>query len=1156
MDYNFLENIPTSLSVIPQYQPDFGFLQSMQMKANQQYEQGFKEVKTAYSSLFNKKVTGEEATKRQQDYSKQALDQMKTIAATDLSDPKNVLAAENILSSFYEDKLYLRNIAATSHFDSQFGKLESMRTSKDKEERLLYRPWVSEYLNQAVEQLANAPMTKEAYDKLEKREAFPVYDIGADAAKEFDELYGKDGFTTTDLDGNVMKTTKNGPKSIAAFNTLYKSVASREKYATQLRAFAVTEMGKAVKKIKEDIPGITDEQAKAKFGENAVTDLKFYYGNLISDANKTALELRNRNASLISLDANGWPKEKIMLDPVKDKAKLQEILNNYADAKKYQDLADNYKKEFTSSFGYVESDKNRYSTSPFDFSNSVDIESEQYKKTVNDIKTRPEDYITNVYIDHDADKWAKGKAVMSSVQYADNPITKAFNEQTNKQFDQQMKILQYQAMVGQKDRAFDLEQVKTMQKLGIPIDNETLKNLIPDYPGYRDDDDVFNANTGFGSSGGTGGGGGSKGRGVPSLGSGTISAPGTDNVKVPTKENFDIDQARRINTVNALSFSLEGNLQAISSNVINNGLKPEEIIDLAGDLQNCIQTGKYSSKPEAVAIRQKFVDVLNSNNLNSYTKNGTSTNPNDFRRGLSALINSSTTQNFFISADPKNISTILNIARQNKIVQTEMSQYLKYDEEYKKNIEKFVNSGNNKKDFKPVLKSTIDPKTGKEIYDVITAKDMAPDFPTVQLVESSTIPISRMLKPNDERIVNLSGQDFARYYKDGVVKTVNPGTWGWGNKDIVIDGKKYDVVAIKDNKGNYIKDSGAWERDPNTPWLERQATNEKKDNPANNYFQSVMNNVEIKYGKPGEAKKLLDKIGEEVIQKIPGYSTGLSGSVMTYDISGEGKEIDPTQKATGIKLAQEGFVPNNFDKIYTVDDTNKMDEQLDKDTKAALINHTSWETSSDLFESIKYHPQGPNGKAAIEVVFSGTKEGDGKRKIGSATYTDLKTLGGGGRIFIDIAEGAKGDLIKSLPEQKSSYRYGQLLYSTDEITQDGFEENSGFRYKIKVDPNSKDATGRYTKAYILSSMWKLNDDGTVKVDDKGNPEWEEQITSAVNLMVGNNPKSPDNIESDINNWMTTFLNRRFILRKANEQNSAPPGNVVDLDNILKQQQLK
>jgi hypothetical protein len=1150
MDYNWLENVPSSLTPIPVYQPDFGFLQSMQMKANQQYEQGFKEVKTAYSSLFNKKVTGEEATKRQQDYSKQALDQMKAIAATDLSDPKNVQIAEDILSPFYKDNLYLKNIASTSDLESQFGKLESMRTSKNKEERLLYRSWVSEYLNQGVEELASAPMTKEAYDKLERREAFPVYDIGTDAAKEFDDLYGKDGFTTTDLNGNIMKTTKNGPKSVAAFSTLYKSVASREKYTTQLKAYAVTEMGRAIKDIKQKNPGLTTEQAKAKFGENAVTDLKFYYGSLISDANKTALEIRNKNVSLIPLDANGWPKEKLTFDGVKDKAKLQQIIDNYADAKKYQDLADNYKKEFTSSFGYIDSDKNKYSTSPFDFSNSVDIESEQYKKTVNDIKTRPEDYIANVYVDHDADKWAKGKAIMSSVKYEVNPITKAFDEQTNKQFDQQMKVLQFQALLGQKNRSFDLEQVKTMQKLGIPIDNETLKDLIPDYPGYKDDD-VFNANTGFGSSGGAGGGGGgSKGRGIPSIGSGTVSAPGTDNVKVPTLDNFNIDQARRINTVNALSFSLEGNLQAISSNVINNGLKPEEIIDLAGDLQNCIQTGNYSSKPEAVTIRQKFVDVLNSNNLNSYTKNGTSTNPNDFRRGLSALINSNTTQKFFISADPKNISTILNIARQNKVVEKEMSQYLKYDKEYKERIVKFVNTGNNKKDFKPVLKTVDDPKTGEKVYDIIDSKDIADDFKKLGVYDVTAV-------DKTGNVVSFSNEQLANFFlQNDISFPLNKGT----TYDFKIGDMAYNLNSI----GKIKYDKGDWYSIGGNRGEMMKVLLDAIGNPATDVVSAnLIGGVDSKgygligkYGQPKEIKTLLDKISKEVIQKIPGYSTGLSGSVMTYDISGEGKEIDPTQKATGIKLAQEAFLPNNFDKIYTVDGTNKMDEQLEKDTKAALINHTSWETSSDLFESIKYHPQGPNGKAAIEVVFSGTKEGDGKRKIGSATYTDLKTLGGGGRIFIDIAEGAKGDLIKSLPEQKSSYRYGQLLYSTEPITQDGFEENSGFRYKIKVDHNSKDATGRYTKAYILSSMWKLNDDGTVKVDDKGNPEWEEQITSAVNLMVGNNPKSPDNIESDINNWMTTFLNRRFILRKANEQNSAPAGNVVDLDNILKQQQLK
>lgn len=1116
MDYNWLENVPSSLTPVPVYQPDFGFLQSMQMKANQQYEQGLKEVKNSFSSIFNKQVTGEEATKRQNDYKKQALTQMKAIAATDLSDPKNVQIAEDILSPFYDDKLYLKNIAMTSHFQTQFGKLEAMRNSKDKEERLLYRSWMSEYLNQAYEQLGSAPMTEDAYAKIEKREALPVYDIGADAAKEFGEIYGKDGITTTDLNGNIMATSKNGPKSVAAFNTFYKSVASREKYAPQLRAFAVTEMGRAIKKIKEDIPGITDQQAKAKFGEKSINELLSYHGKLISDANQTALELRNKNASLIPLDSNGWPKQKMMLDPVKDKGKIDQIISNYANAKKYQDLAEQYKQDFTKSFGYVDSEKNAYSTNPFDFINSLNKESEQYKKTINDITTAPEDYIKNVYVDHDANNWAVGKASITSVKYEENPITKSYNDQTNKQFDQQMKLLQFQTMLTQKDRAFGLKELETMRKLGIDINKETLSELLPDYPGYKDGD-MFNAATGFGSSAIGGGGrtGGSKGRGVPSLGSGTISAPGTDNTKVLNLDNFKIDQARRINNVNALSFSLEGNLQVISKNVLPNGLEPDEIVSLAGDLQNCIETGKYNMDPKAVAIRQKFVNVLNSQKLTDYTKNGTRTNPNDFRMGLSALINNSTTQDFFISADPEKIAVIQNIARQNKVVQKEMADYLKYDKEYKERITEFIKNNN--------TNGRINKLLNDDRSDVVDTDD-------VIKVISKIIP--DQIKLRDGTI--LTHRDIAQAYLSG--------NFDYSKSYVTEDYMNYIIV-------NGVK-IGADDIDnvKNTQYAKRNKYLDPSDM-FDEDSEKLVNVLKDRFGKSENISTLLKKVGEDVIQKIPGYSTGLSGSVMTYDISGEGKEIDPTQKATGIKLAQEGFVPNNFDKIYIVDDANKMDKQLEQNVKAALINHTSWETTSDLFESVKYHPQGPNGKPAIEVVFSPTKEGDSKKKIGDVAYSDLKPMGGG-KIFIDIAEGAKGDLIKGLPEQKSSYRYGQLLYSTDAIVQDGFEENSGFRYKVMADPKSKDATGRYTKAYVFSEKWAINDDGTVKVDDKGNPIFENQITSTIDLMTGNNPKSPDDVERLINSWMDDNINERLILRKANQQSSAPAGTFVDLNQLL------
>ena len=342
MDYNFLENIPSSLTPLPQYSPDFGFLQSMQMKANQQYEQGLKEVKTAYSSLFNKQVTGEEATKRQQQYAKRAQDEMKAISATDLSDPKNVLAAENILAPFHEDKLYLKNIAYTSHYQNEFSKQESMKNSKNKEERALYNPIIDSYLNKGVEDLAKAPMTNEGYSKLEKRKSIGVVNIADVALQHIKDV----GFIkTTDANGNVMNITTNGPKSVEAYNAVYRSIVTRPEYAEQNRVLSIARGEMEMDKIKKDNPNVPEQQLKDAFAEKAITGNVEWYAKSIADYRKTALAYRRQNAPYGELDANGVPIDKTQKPRTPEDQAI--VMNNFAKAQMYEALAKKAEEEFT-----------------------------------------------------------------------------------------------------------------------------------------------------------------------------------------------------------------------------------------------------------------------------------------------------------------------------------------------------------------------------------------------------------------------------------------------------------------------------------------------------------------------------------------------------------------------------------------------------------------------------------------------------------------------------------------------------------------------------------------------------------------------------------------------------------------------------------------
>jgi len=1104
MDYNFLENIPSSLTPIPVYQPDFSFLQSMQMKANQQYEQGLKEVKTAYSSLFNKQVTGEEATKRQQQYAKRAQDEMKAISATDLSDPKNVLAAENILAPFHEDTLYLENIARTSEFQSEFAKQEAMKNSKNKEERALYNSTIDYYLNKGVEQLASAPMTKEAYSKLERRKSVPVVNISDIALQQIKDVgYIK----TTDAKGNVMNITTNGPKSVEAYTSVYKSIVSRPEYAEQNRVLSTARAEMEMDKVKKDNPNVSDQQLKDIFTEKAISGNVEWYAKSIADYRKTALEYRRQNAPYGDLDANGFAVDKAQKPRTPEDQAV--IINNLTKAQMYEDLARKTEEEFTKSFGYVQTDKTKYSTSSDEYIKGLDVLSSIYQKRVSDIRGNTNDYIQNLYLSHDADAFAKSLANISSVETKVNPVQQEVNKQTAEIFKEQLAIYKAVTGVEQKQEQIDLKELEFKIKAGLPVTQEDYDKL------YGAGFTMKRIGT-YGDN-----------KSGIDIGSGDIDMPGTNVRQVPTIDTYNTAKLKLAIDINRASFGSDGMLNMISEDVVPNGLTGPEIFDLSAAYNKCLETGKYDA--ESLAVREKAAKLLNDFAPTKDKVYAADTGPNTMREGLGVLATTDAADPLFLTQNPKKQDIVMKMAMQNQIIQKNSAELLKLNEDYQKNLKEFLDND----------------KTGK--YKILINNKTNDFYKPTDAAEIFNLPTITVNKFGSNQRKTINGNELAQLWDSKNFHIDR------GRGTVNINGEEFQIGNI--NGFNYVPNTGA-DNSKRTPYhaaldLDNLLHGETPHNYSgdNGVYIAYPNQIKPKlnngisfydiFGEPGQYKEKLNDASKQVVGKMPQFATGESSPELTFDLSGTGKEIDPTQKTTGTKLVKEALLPNNHKNMYTVDGTNKMIGQgLDENMKKAIIDARFKDFIYDIAGATSVVPIGPNGVPAVRINMQIGKGKSDDETISGVSIAKIKDLG---VIYMDIPNDAKGEVLQQIPQAEKFQRYAKLLTDTKGIVQDDFEAKNGFIYTIKPNPDSKNEKGLFTKVHVFTSQWKVDERGQYIIDPKtGKPESTPMTDTEFN--VGTGGYSIDHIvETMKNNWILNEMQKRRMLLEYNKKQPSAAG---------------
>lgn len=411
--------IPNITDVFPKpvlAETDFNFVDKVLQRKQGLYQQGLEKVKNSYDSILYAPLTDKENFPIRDKYITQAKEDLKNLSSSDFSLPENIQAAQSIFSPFWTDEFIVKDTNLTRWYQSQGQKLSSWKDASDPKIREQYSGITAMYLNNGLEELKNAGRNKDAYDKLQKREAVPFANI----EKYLEDMAKSDKmeivWDAESPDGAYLVSTLNGERSKQKFANWAQGMIGNNFYE-QFRVTGVVENEERFKKIKQAFPTMSDDQIRATIANDVVNELDRGYTKRKSEV---AVQIAEIDAMLKNLPKTLTPKN-------------QEYLMQLAENK-------------TALIGRAAAIDEEYK-----YFNTKDKE-----KIKNYVTTSPDIYFATLAKQRTIDNWATGKASIESKTVKENSAW--FNAQNlelrRKEYERSVKKDQWEAEV----KAIELQQ--------------------------------------------------------------------------------------------------------------------------------------------------------------------------------------------------------------------------------------------------------------------------------------------------------------------------------------------------------------------------------------------------------------------------------------------------------------------------------------------------------------------------------------------------------------------------------------------------------------------------------------------------------------------------------------------------------------------------
>lgn len=297
------------------YTPDFSFLKYILDKKNQNFEQGMSKSIAAYSSVLNAPLT-KDANKESRDaYVKNAQEQIKKIAGTDLSLQQNVNSAINVFSPFWDDKDIVSDYNWTKQQTSELQTQYAMQNSKDEKVRDQFSTIPIAIMQNAMQKVKSAKKgDMSVYDQAIVKST-PFYNLTKEAMEFIKDNDYK--ITNTVTRNGRIETYVNGPGTVMTFEELAQQLRGA-KYQAQDQLTGQYHAMEAIQNIQKDYEAkgikMSEEEAKKHV-------LEYHQGSWIASLEKYNVNIGERATKLKKQLDDLWAKN----DPanIESIAKLQ-----------------------------------------------------------------------------------------------------------------------------------------------------------------------------------------------------------------------------------------------------------------------------------------------------------------------------------------------------------------------------------------------------------------------------------------------------------------------------------------------------------------------------------------------------------------------------------------------------------------------------------------------------------------------------------------------------------------------------------------------------------------------------------------------------------------------------------------------------------------
>lgn len=213
----FLPGVTDEIAPAQLYKPDYAFLTQVYGQRQAEYDRGFNMVKSLYSSALNNPLTSESNALYRQEVFKKIQNSLKSVSGVDLSNPTNIMRAQELIDPIAKDQELAYDMQITSFHQQQKARMEAFKNSNDPKMRAQYNEDSRVAIGLIEDDMRRTKRGDGSIRSIRPQEFVPQEDIAAylnEAAKQQNI-----GITVAKADGKTpyIITATNGQMSYAAF---------------------------------------------------------------------------------------------------------------------------------------------------------------------------------------------------------------------------------------------------------------------------------------------------------------------------------------------------------------------------------------------------------------------------------------------------------------------------------------------------------------------------------------------------------------------------------------------------------------------------------------------------------------------------------------------------------------------------------------------------------------------------------------------------------------------------------------------------------------------------------------------------------------------------------------------------------------------------